>query len=98
MNTEAGTQARPPRAFLSTLGDSMKVDPNNFAFPVPAWTSEPGMNEPYYGIDTRTWLAGLAMQGLLANAKVDCDAGDLAKWAVCSADALIAELNKGVEE
>ena len=74
----------------------MKIDPKALAFPVPAWTNEPGMNEPYYGIDIRLWLAGLAMQGLLVNTAYDFHRA--AVMAVASTDALIAELNKEVEE
>ena len=77
----------------------MRIDPKAPAFPRDGSVDDNG-NVDYSerGMPVRTWLAGLAMQGLLANAKVDCDAGDLAKWAVESADALIAELNKVVEE
>lgn len=39
------------------------------AFPLPAIQAQNGewQNATYFGMSTRTWLAGLAMQGMLAN-------------------------------
>lgn len=48
----------------------------------------------YTGMDIRTYLAGQAMQGILAGRKHSKDADDLAKESVQYADALIEELNK----
>jgi hypothetical protein len=46
------------------------------------------------GMTYREWLAGMAMQGLLANSDRDADFEGYAKDSVRFADALIAELEK----
>jgi len=43
------------------------------------------------GITRRDWLAGLAMQGLLANSACEFNPKDLADFAYKNADAMIAE-------
>ena len=76
------------------------LDGNDAAYPI-QWS----------GIDLRTYLAAMAMQGLLAqHQSVECESGarDLdprysnpifaARDAVRQADALIAELNKPAKE
>ena len=61
------------------------------AYPVP---NDANANQPM-GMTYREWLAGRAMQGLLANHKF-ADIPDIpksvARWSVNHADALIAEL------
>ena len=74
----------------------MKIDPKAPAFPVPAWTGEFGMNEPYHGINTRTWLAGLVIQGSMMHVSGSRPLlATIVKEAVEVTDALIAKLNKG---
>lgn len=47
------------------------------------------------GMSTRTWLAGMALQGQLAGgADKDRTKEELGKWSVLFADALLAELEK----
>lgn len=46
------------------------------------------------GMSLRTWLAGLAMQGMLADSRCGHTAGEIAYLSVYQADALIAELAK----
>ena len=47
------------------------------------------------GLTKREYFAGLAMQGWIhTNPAQDCFPGDIARWSVECADALIAELNK----
>ena len=63
------------------------------AYPVP---NDANLNEQE-GMTYREWLAGMAMQGFLANGRF-ADIPDIPKrvalWSVSHADALIAELEK----
>lgn len=71
------------------MSKALKVDPDVPAFPV-----DPNHNSRE-GISIRTWLAGIALQGLCACSDPAMnDVDDAAKTAVGYADALIAELNK----
>jgi len=72
------------------------TQPNDSAFPVQIME---GINYAH-GLSIREYYAGMAMQGLLANATTDPEglganqAKSYASDAVYMADALIAELNK----
>lgn len=64
---------------------------NEPAFPV---TTPEGGYIHSYGMSLRTYLAGQAMMGLLADHTVNAEPSKLAQSAVMCADALIAELDK----
>lgn len=68
---------------MNTLADQQ-------AFPIPG--SE--INNPEPGMTYRQWLAGLAMQGILAARPNPKEWSEYAEACVDMADALIAELEK----
>ena len=70
----------------------MKIDPNDPAFPADRKTIA-GPSQ-YPGMSVRTWLAGMAMQGICHGAlNTTLNIDDVACIARKQADALIAALN-----
>ena len=73
-----------------------KINDGGPAFPADMQRRDPLTNEwsdlPPQGMSLREWLAGMALQGLLACSDVQGSANDLAKGAVAYADALLDEL------
>jgi hypothetical protein len=73
-----------------------KIDQNEPAFPDPSHANPQYVTEGRAGMTIRTWLAGQALQGILANCDIDATSNEEshARYCVNHADALIAELNK----
>ena len=73
-----------------------KINDGGPAFPADMQRRDPLTNEwsdlPPQGMSLREWLAGMALQGLLACSDVEGSANDLAKDAIAYADELLDEL------
>ena len=81
------------------MSNQNRVNDGGPAFPVPMvpHDSQGGYTEVrWQGMSLRAWMAGKAMQGILADGvSYDWDVVRMAKASVTLADALIAELEKG---
>jgi len=81
------------------MSNQNRVNDGGPAFPIPMipLNSQGDYSEVrWHGMPVRTWLAGKAMQGILADGvSYDWDVVRMAKASVTLADALIAELEKG---
>lgn len=73
----------------------MTTDPHAPAFPSPLTTETPRSST---GLSVRAYIATRAMERLLADTSRDWMPASLAKCSVRYADALIAELNKPVDD
>lgn len=78
------------------MSSTIAGDDPAFPNPVERSKSEFGTTDAYPGMSLRTWLAGLAMQGILAGRK--CELGnipldDFTTSALTIADTLLAKLN-----
>ena len=81
------------------------MKPNSSAFPYATNDPLSGLITVNPGMSIRTWLAGIAMQGLLANRGEMAQSNNwpefkkaFAKDAVQLADALLTELNEGTND
>lgn len=73
----------------------MTTDPHAPAFPSSTTTETPRSSP---GLSVREYIATRAMERLLADTAVSWRPSSLAKCSVSIADALIAELNKPVDD
>ena len=85
---------------MSDEPTTQKIDDGGPAFPNYPVMLGPGGQPtaiPRYkasGMSTRTWLAGMAMQGLLSRDDIDLDAEQIASDSILHADITLAQLSK----